>query len=318
MPLVEFPLRSFRSVPNVWSSIGSLRRYVAHHGIRVVHAFDPPSSLFVGLAAGALGRVTALTSQRSFRQTLPRPLRAGLKLADRFADGIVVNCEAVRRQLVAVERVPVARVHVCYNGLDACRFRPRAGRPADVAPPGALVVGTLCNLRPEKDLPTLLKAVAACRASHPELFLLVVGDGPVRAALEAEAQRLGLAGHCRFQPAAADVVPWLQAMDVFVLPSVFEALSNALMEAMACERACIASNVGGNPELVRHGETGLLFERGDAEALAAQILTLVRAPELRRTLGCRAGAAIRQEFTLRGAADRLGAIYQRYLAGGAA
>src|SRR5439155_9534272 len=98
-------------------------------------------------------------------------------------------------------------------------------------------------------------------------------------------------------------------IDIFVLPSVSEALSNALMEAMACGCACIASRVGGNCELIEDGATGLLFENKDVAALVGQIERLIADPGLQRQLGQRAASTIREKFSLGAAAARLGCIY---------
>jgi glycosyltransferase involved in cell wall biosynthesis len=102
-------------------------------------------------------------------------------------------------------------------------------------------------------------------------------------------------------------------MDIFVLPSVSEALSNALMEAMACECACVASRVGGNPELVQHGETGLLFQKGDVGTLIEQLQVLIADAPLRKRLGRRAAAFISENFSLGAAATRLGVIYEHVM-----
>jgi glycosyltransferase involved in cell wall biosynthesis len=314
IPLAEFPLTSFRSPSNVWSSVLALRRYVRKHGVRVVHAFDAPTSLFVGLAASLLGRAVVLTSQRSSRQLVSLAIRAGLRLSDRTSDGIVVNCEAVREELLSVERVPIQRIHLCYNGLDSRRFQRTVTERSEVIPRHALVIGTACVFRPEKDLSTLLSAFAECYASNPNLFLVMVGDGPGRANLQQRALDLGISSRCLFQPPTSDVVSWLRLIDIFVLPSLFEALSNALMEAMACECACIASRVGGNPELVHDGETGLLFEEGDVRSLVGHLRRVIADPSLRQRLGRRAASVIRSRFSLQAAAARLGAIYEDRMA----
>src|SRR5207302_3139718 len=100
--------------------------------------------------------------------------------------------------------------------------------------------------------------------------------------------RLELGPDCHFQPAAQDVAPWLRAMDIFVLPSLSESFSNSLMEAMACGCCPIASDTGGNPELVRDGEAGLLFPAGDIGALAAHLTPVLNDEEVGQRLAERA------------------------------
>ena len=121
-------------------------------------------------------------------------------------------------------------------------------------------------------------------------------------------------GDCHFQPAVGNVAPLLRAMDIFVLPSLSEALSNSLMEAMGCGCCPVASRTGGNPELVKDGETGLLFPVGDAEALASRLALLLDGPEDGRRLGAQAERRMRGHFTREQAARTMGGIYEEFLA----
>jgi len=222
-----------------------------------------------------------------------------------------VNCEALRRHLVERLFVPRRRIHVCYNALDTTvyHYLPRS-RPPQLEG-ASLIVGVTCVLRPEKGLSTLVEAFARLYAAHPGLRLVVVGSGPQLAALQQQALQLGIAGACLFQPSTADVLTWLRAIDIFVLPSLSEALSNSLMEAMACGCCAIASRVGGNPELVSHRQTGLLFEPGNARDLADQLLAAVEDSTLREDLS-RAGF-IAANFSIPAAIGRLQRLYQSLL-----
>jgi glycosyltransferase involved in cell wall biosynthesis len=136
-----------------------------------------------------------------------------------------------------------------------------------------------------------------------------VGSGPSGEGLERLARELDLAGACHFEPATSDVTRWLRALDIFVLPSRSEALSNALMEAMACGCCPIASDVGGNPELVTPMETGLLFQPGNVADLAARLELLAADGALRRSLATRAAARIAKDFSIEAAGKRMGEIY---------
>jgi len=309
IPVVEIPVRSFKSPSNMWAAARTLRAYIHEHGIQVVHAFDPPTCAFLGLAAPLLRRAVVLTSQRNYRTVRTGGMRAILRFSDRFSDGIVVNCEAMRRHLTQDEGLGTEGIHLCYNGLDANRFHRLPAGPERVVPPGALVIGTVCLFRPEKDLGTLVRAFAAVQDAHPNLFLLMVGDGAERPGLEALTRELGIVDKVRLEGAAVDVVPWMSAIDIFVLPSRFEACSNSLMEAMSCACACVASRIGGSPELLDDGKAGLLFESGDVAGLAAQLRRLIGDPAGRQRFGQLASARIRSTFTLETAATRLGEIY---------
>jgi glycosyltransferase involved in cell wall biosynthesis len=306
IPVTVFPLRSFAG-PQVLTALGSLARYILNHKISLVHSFDTPMNV-IGVLAGRLARApVVLSSQRAFRELAPFPFRHLLRLTDLLADAVVVNCRALARHLAEDERVPASRIRLCYNGVDASIFQPGAGPRPEALAGEALTVGCVCALRPEKSLETLVAAFA--RIVRPGLRLAITGDGPMREPLERMAAGLGIAGQCVFQPGTAAVAPWLAAFDVFVLPSRSEALSNSLMEAMACGCAVIASDVGGNPELVDPGHTGLLFESGNVTHLAAQLNRLCTDPSLRRRLASNASHQMRTGFSMAAAVSRMQEIY---------
>jgi glycosyltransferase involved in cell wall biosynthesis len=204
-------------------------------------------------------------------------------------------------------------MRLAYNGLDTGAFRPDGNAAELPWRDPCVVIGVACALRPEKGLPTLLDAFARVLPARPEARLLIVGSGPLGPALEKQAQALGLGGACHFQPAVQQVAEWLRAIRIFVLPSLSEALSNSLMEAMGCGCCAVASATGGNPELVTEGETGLLFPPGDAAALAGCLDRLLRHPEERRRLSEAGSRWIRGGFSVESAARQMGRIYAECL-----
>jgi glycosyltransferase involved in cell wall biosynthesis len=141
--------------------------------------------------------------------------------------------------------------------------------------------------------------------------LAIVGDGPMLESLQAESRALAIQADCVFALSTNQVTDWLRAIHIFVLPSRSEALSNALMEAMACGCPVVASSVGGNPELVRNAETGLLFESGDAAGLAHALQTLIENDALRRRLAEAGSNFVRERFSIRASAQRMGEIYEQ-------
>jgi glycosyltransferase involved in cell wall biosynthesis len=171
-------------------------------------------------------------------------------------------------------------------------------------------------LRPEKDLPTLLRAFATLLREHPRSRLLLLGSGPEAPLLRNQAAQLGIADATLFSPATPDVTPWLRMLDIFVLPSRTEALSNSLTEAMSCGVCAIASRVGGNPELLGEDERGFLFDVSDYAGLAQLLIRLADEPECRRLKALKAREWIVQNLTLRIAANRMADIYEKRLASG--
>jgi len=310
VPIVHFPVPSLASVK------GALRiaAYIRKQRIRLVHTFDTPANLYGVPAARLGGSAVVVSSQRVDRALWPAVYRHGLRITDRLVDGIVVNCEFLRRHMRDEEKAPAGLIHLCYNGIDTHAFQPARGARPDALRDAALVVGVVCGLRPEKGLHTLLDAFAAVRGLVPGMKLAIVGSGPCLAALQDHARALGIFPDCVFEPGTPRVADWLHAIDIFVLPSLSEALSNALMEAMACGCCVAASRVGGNPELVAHGETGMLFEPRDAVGLAEVLRLLVRDPVRRGELASNAARLIHSRFSLAAAARRMGEIYTALLA----
>jgi len=309
VPILELGIRSYLR-PSALGAAWRMGQYIRRHRIQLVHTFDVPLNQF-GVPVARAFRVRAvLSSQRARRDLVSKLNYHFLRLTDRMVDGVVVNCQEMRRQLVEEERVPAGIIHLCYNGVDTTRFAPGARTTRDSA---AVTIGVVCALRPEKDLATLLEAFARVRQARPGVKLMLVGSGESGEALRAQSSRLGLGADCHFEPATADVAPWLRQIDVFVLPSISEAFSNSIMEAMACGCTGVASRVGGNPELVEHERTGLLFRAGDAAELAACLERLVDCPDLREGLAAAGSAFVRQNLSLEASARRMGAIYELFL-----
>ncbi|MGH9660962.1 MAG: glycosyltransferase family 4 protein [Bryobacteraceae bacterium] len=286
--LAEFPLRSVRSV----GALGVLRGlgvYLRERRIRLLHTFDPPSTLLAVPVGRWFGTPFVISSQRGFRDAPGCESRGLVRLTDQMVDAIVVNSRAVRDDLISRDRVPASRLKLCYNGIDTTVFHARE-RVANERPR----IGTVAMLRPEKGLHTLVDAFAQLPRGAAEL--VVVGEGAERAALEARTVARGVAGECRFTGLTQDVAGELRRIDIFVLPSLSEALSNSLLEAMACGCAAVASNAGGNPEVVEDGRTGLLFPAGDASALADRLRRLLGDPAMRTMLTGRGQARVAEQF----------------------
>jgi glycosyltransferase involved in cell wall biosynthesis len=273
--------------------------YLRRHRIGLVHAFDVPAIVFGVPVARLYGVPRVLSSQRAHRALTCGGLRLLLRMTDFLADGIVVNCQAMARELTDSYHVSPGRIHLCYNGLDLGRFHPAGRCRPEPLRNASVAIGIACQLREEKGLDVLLAAFRELLAIDPELMLVFVGEGPLQGDLEAQARRSGVFDRCLFVPATANVEEWLRAIDIFVLPSLSEALSNSLMEAMACGCCVVASAVGGNVELVEDGRTGLLVRPADAASLAGRIALLLRRPDLRVKLAGEASAHMQQFSTER-------------------
>jgi glycosyltransferase involved in cell wall biosynthesis len=312
IPILHLPVTSFMK-PNALTGAWQLGRYLRENRIQLVHTFDYPLNCFGVPVARTFGVPVVLSSQRAHRHLTPGAYLKILRMTERLVNGIVVNSESVRSEMIAQEHVPAERLHLCYNGIDTKRFHAEGRARMPGLKDATLVIGVVCVLRPEKGLQTLVRAFAQIVRVHSGVRLAIVGDGPELSGLKALAKELGVIEACIFQPAVADVAPWLRSIDVFVLPSLTEALSNSLMEAMACGCTCIASSTGGNPELIQVGETGLLFEPGNPRELAEKLSLVISNQELRTRLAEASAAVIRARFSLEASAARMAQIYSSYL-----
>jgi glycosyltransferase involved in cell wall biosynthesis len=184
------------------------------------------------------------------------------------------------------------RTVTIHNGIDLARFAPRgpvAGGPVIV----------VARLRPEKAIDRLIDAVALIRRVDPGFRLEIAGDGELDSALREQVERLGLGEAVAFLGDVRDVPERLARASALVLPSHTEGISLTLLEAMATGLPVVATRVGGNPEVVVDGETGLLVPPADPPALAEALLRLRRDPELGRAMGARGRERVEQRFDIR-------------------
>lgn len=227
--------------------------------------------------------------------------------ADRAAaaSAVVTVSEANARHIEKTFGVPADHIRLVPCGIDTERFRPD-GRRAE--PPRVVCVA---RLKPVKNLELLLEACAILRGRGVEFRCALVGDGPCRDELEAMRARLGLGEVLELVGAAeqAGVLAWWRRAAVAVLTSKSEGMPVSLMEAAACGVPAVATAVGGVPELVEDGVTGLLAPAGDAGALAAALERLLRDPELARRLGAAARRRAEERFSVARQVDRLLALW---------
>jgi sugar transferase (PEP-CTERM/EpsH1 system associated) len=217
------------------------------------------------------------------------------------------------RWLEAVVRVPRSRIRQIYSGVDAQRFQPEGARPADIPWPsgsspaarstaGLCVIGTVGRLDPVKNqlllVETLHRIVTADPSMRSKLRLAIIGDGPLNGALAAAVRERGLDDVVWRPGARSDVPELLRAMDLFVLPSMNEGVSNTILEAMATGLPVVAARVGGTPELVVDGETGRLYAPWDSAGLERSLLAYVRDPGSRLAHGAAGRRRVVSDFSL--------------------
>ncbi|MFL6698575.1 MAG: TIGR03088 family PEP-CTERM/XrtA system glycosyltransferase [Vitreoscilla sp.] len=241
-----------------------------------------------------------------------------------FVERYVTVSRGLRDYLVERVGIRPERITTICNGVDTAKFRPADRKPAGVLPAplsddGLVIIGTVGRLQPVKDQRTLLGAFAdvvrESGGAAAKARLLVVGDGPLREALEQQAHALGIAHLTCFAGDRSDVAQLLQCMDVFVLPSLAEGISNTVLEAMATGLPVVATRVGGNVELVRDGENGALFEAGDAAALERVLAGYLVDPITRGRHGERSRQLAVDSFSLEAMVEGYRGAYERLMHG---
>jgi sugar transferase (PEP-CTERM/EpsH1 system associated) len=224
----------------------------------------------------------------------------------------------LQRYLVARAGIKGARITQIYNGVDTGRFQPDPAKPRAWLPPAfrgadVIMIGTVGRIQPVKDQATLLHAFARMvtqRAElRPRLRLLVVGDGPLLGELKALAATLNIADLTCFPGALGDVPQVLRALDVYVLPSLNEGISNTILEAMACGLPVVATGVGGNLELVEDGAYGRFFTPRDVSALCDLLLHYALDAPLREAHSCAARRIALERYSLDTMVARYTAVY---------
>lgn len=246
-----------------------LARWLREEQIDILHAWDADAAIFGQFAAQWAG-VKFITSRRDLGQIYPGWKLALMRRADRAAVNVVANAEAVRDHFVA-QGLPAEKVVVLPNLLDLDEFDTRAGEPFSAAaalPAGRRLV-VVNRLDPEKNTGLLIDALAQVRQAVPTAVLVIAGDGREMPALRAQATTLGVADAVCFLGEVLEVPSLLHQCEIGALvPSRNEGLSNTILEYMAAGLPVLATDCGGNRELVRDGETGRLLP---AEASAADV-----------------------------------------------
>jgi sugar transferase (PEP-CTERM/EpsH1 system associated) len=234
----------------------------------------------------------------------------------------ITMSQDLTRWLEASIGVRPAKTTQIYSGVDAQRFRPgQSGRAALPVPgfagPDDIIIGTVGRMEPVKNPMLLLEAFERLLGSEPaiagRLRLVMIGDGSQRQACEERVSRAGLSKQVWLSGGRADIDRLLQGLDVFVLPSLNEGISNTILEAMASGLPVVATAVGGNPELVQHEVTGLLSAPNDALSMCEQLRRYVTDASLRRRHGSAGRQRVEREFSLGNMVQRYLEVYERVL-----
>ncbi len=307
----QFPARGSLFGLRSWLSRLALALFLRRQRIAVAHAFDFYSNLMLIPAAKLAGVPVVLGSHRQIGDLLtPRQFQAQ-NAAFRLCDRIVCNSAAAAGRLEQ-SGIRRSKFVVIPNGLPDELFT--ATPPALPREPNVVRIGMISRMNhPVKRHDLFLRVAARLAHRFPQLQFVLVGDGPLRAGLEGLVARLELTDRVHFLGERRDIPAVLASLDITVLPSSSESLSNVILESMAAGVPVVAARVGGNPEVVEDGTTGFLFNPGDEEAFGALLERLALQLELRQKFGSTARERARTEHSIARVRDRYQELYRGLL-----
>jgi glycosyltransferase involved in cell wall biosynthesis len=303
--------------------LGALRHlWLLRHQIAIIHAHMLFGPAFAAALAGRfLGKrvIVKLGSSGPTGeiQVSLRTVRGRLRLAllRRWADVIVALDDDMKAEALAAGFLP-ERICRMVNGIEVSSFARAVSLENAKVKLGfqdKVLVLFVGRLVPQKSLPTLLRALHQAAQICPNLHLVLVGSGSEQASLESLVDELKIHELITFAGNQSDVKPYLNASDIFVLPSESEGMSNALMEGMAAGLPCVATPVGASPDMLDQGKYGMLVPAGDVNAWADAIVRLARDPVRRKELGNAAHQRILAEYDFSVVGARYDALYQELI-----
>ncbi len=272
-----------------------LAAYLRRNKIAVAHAFDFYTNLALIPAAKMARTPVVIGSQRQLGDLLTASQRRAQLAMFRWSDCVVCNSRSAADRLIQQGLSP-ERAVVIGNGLSPAAFAETV--PIEASRPGVFRVGLIARMNARsKNHRILLEVAARLRHRLPSLEIVLVGDGPLRPELEYQAEQLGIRDRAQFLGDRRDIPAILASLDVTVLPSASESLSNAILESMAAGVPVIANEVGGNIELLSDGR-GILIPPNDADALAAALQQVAADAQMRERVGRLARRFAEENFTI--------------------
>jgi glycosyltransferase involved in cell wall biosynthesis len=296
---------------------GIARLVVALRRLRpaIVHSYLLRGNFFGALTARLARGAVVVTSKRGLHEPTGTRERFAVAVSNRLSDVITGNAPAVLDFTRATEPLATRPFEMIPSGIDTDRFDPATtvSLRAELGLGEAPVIGTAITWRPRKGFRMLFEAFAKVRSSSPSARLLIAGEADWAGDPRKLAEELGILDAVVLLGKRDDMPRVLATLDVFVLPSESEGMSNALLEAMAMARPAIATAVGGNTTVVTDGRDGYLVPYPDSDALAIRTLALFAAPATRAAIGCAARERVVAAFSARSMVKQIQELYDRLL-----
>lgn len=284
-----------------WTIVKDIHKLIRSCSIKIVRTHQYHANLYGRLAAFSAKVPCVVASvhniytiDKKFHRRLINRYLAGV------TDKIITVSKAVKNDVLEYDGIPEDKIMVIYNGIEMERFsdikssvREELGLSNEIP-----VIGTVGRLTPQKGIKYLIEATSKLTQTFPRIVLLIAGDGPLREDLENYAKILNMGGNVIFLGTRRDIPAVLSAMDIFILPSMWEGMSNALIEAMAAAKPVISTNIAPNREIVDSEKVGILIPPKNSDEIVRAIKFLLKNKEMLKRLGEAAKIKIISDFNI--------------------
>ena len=316
--LGDFPVFELNKPKGIHISCAyRIAKLIRENGIDLVHTHNPAPH-FYGSFAGAICRVPVLHTKHGRNNPDDRGEGFLARISNLMTDLIVPVSNDAAALCLSRQNVNPAKVVRIYNGIDVSRFKHNNGRRKRLREfgigNGCIVAGMVARICEDKDHKTLIESIKGLALPREKFHLLIIGDGSLRLEMERLAESLGVDKYMTFTGMRDDVPELLSELDMCILSSHTEGHSITLLEAMAAGLPCIATAVGGNPEVVEDGVTGFLVPHENPQSLAQKILFLAQDADMARTMGNAGRRRVAELFDIRQTASRYVECYRSLVA----
>ena len=311
-----------RTVKFDFSLIGKLSRLMQQHKVDLVM-----TTLFYADVIGSLAARMAGVPVCVSWETRSHPKGSGVgqprhiysyRTAMKYVKRIVSVSDAVKKFLIEERNIPESKITTIRYGIDIDKYRKTGGtvkRQELGYSEDTFLIGVVARLSSQKGHTYLLDAIPEIQGEYPHTKYVFIGDGPLRQELEEKSKGLGLEKVVNFLGSRADVPELLNSLDMFVLPSLYEGLPNVVLEAMASEKAIVATAVDGTPEAIIHEQSGLLVGPKRPDQLASAIKRIIGDQRLKTDLEVGARLRAEKEFSLKGQVRKFENLYEELMNG---
>lgn len=315
-----FPVFAFHKGQGyTFSLLLKLIRFFRKNNIRIVHTNNPAPHFWGGMAAFLAGVKIRIHTKHG-RNFINIKKKVFINRLSALLSHRVVSVSRDSAELTKnIERVPERKISIILNGVDTDYFRKQTKNEAlykefGIAP-GKTVIGCISRFSTDKDYETLIKAFNEVLKEKANLVLLLVGDGETKKEMMALADKLQIKEKVIFSGFRSDILDLLNFLDIFILSTHTEGISISLLEAMATEKAVIATDVGGNGEIVEHGQNGCLVAENDVAGLKEMILYLLNDEHEKNRMAKAARKLVVGKFSLQKTVAQYEALYEEFLSG---